>query len=139
MDNNILETLRMGKELAESNMATMLSGGKKLREYFRIDIANILNKRSQRETLYLWMVLEEITKYNLDMWIDFQKKAPTSFSDILKAMITYEIVVTTRDLNVNDFDFDVIYGKIYQVSEKNYDSYKSTGYFSKTELFNFKE
>ena len=50
MDNKILETLRMGKELAESNTATMLSGGKKLREYFRIDIANILNKRSQRET-----------------------------------------------------------------------------------------
>ena len=139
MNNNILETLQKGKEFAESDTATMLSGGKKLREYFRTDIANILNKRSQRETLCFWMVLEEITKYNLDMWIDFQKKAPTFFSDLLKAMITYEVVITTRDLNINDFDFDVIYGKIYQVSEKNYDSYKSTGYFSKTELLNLKE
>lgn len=123
-----IEILQSGKNFAESNEALKLSKGKRLREFFKDDLATILHDLYKNSgCLNFNMVMDESIKYNIDMWYEFKAKAPKFDNDTTKAFISYEVLTAIKELKLNNFDFDQTYSRLFELSKINYYSYKTTG------------
>jgi len=124
-ESKFKELLLTGKELAESNLITSMLGGKRLCDIFKGDLADILREKSQKQTLILGIVLDTAMVYNVDMWIEFERKSPIFFEDNYRAMILFEVLTAIKKLKLNDFNFEERFEQIYLMSLENYSYYKS--------------
>lgn len=111
--NSIEAILEAGKNYAESEHVKRLTGGLRYCDVFMKDIGQVVLSQSEYKTLMFSDLVEIMIDYNLEMWQAYRKNDPNGFDDKTKAMISHEVVLGAKQLNLARFDFMQIYQEVH--------------------------
>lgn len=108
------DLLLLAKNLSEDSAMIRSMGGIKLREPFKNDLGKKFRSMiNNYGSIRFSDVIIVAVDYNLDMWRRFNQINPSIFNDTMKALISHEVTLSIKNLQMIDFDFDKVYKEIF--------------------------